>query len=67
MVPIGDLVDSVSLGLVRNKSEQDPKRAIPYIKMNNITSDGALDLGDLVYVRSLEIPVASRLPPRRRV
>ena len=50
MVAIGDLVDSILLGLVRNKAEQNPKYKHPYIKMNNITSDGALDLTDLAFV-----------------
>jgi type I restriction enzyme M protein len=54
MVPIGELVDSILLGLVRNKAEQDPEWAIPYIKMNNITADGALDMTDLVYVNATE-------------
>lgn len=49
-VPIGDLVDSTLLGLVRNKAEQDPRHRHPYIKMNNITNDGALDLSDLAFV-----------------
>ena len=48
--PIGDLVKSIFLGLVKNKAEQDSRYANPYIKMNNITSDGALDLADLAYV-----------------
>ncbi|MBS3948725.1 MAG: N-6 DNA methylase [Dethiobacter sp.] len=50
MVPIGDLVESILLGLVRNKAEQDPRHKHPYIKMNNITNDGALDLTDLAFV-----------------
>lgn len=51
-VMIGDLVESILLGLVRNKAEQDSRFSIPYIKMNNITSDGALDLTDLTYVEA---------------
>ena len=50
IVPIGDLTESILLGLVRNKAEQDPKHPHPYVKMNNITSDGALDLTDLAFV-----------------
>ncbi|MEN9840281.1 MAG: hypothetical protein RL376_81 [Verrucomicrobiota bacterium] len=50
MVPIGELVESILLGLVRNKAEQDPKHRHPYVKMNNITNDGALDLTDLAFV-----------------
>jgi len=52
MVEIGDLVDSILLGLVRNKAEQDPRNKYPYIKMNNITNDGELDLTDLVFVEA---------------
>jgi type I restriction enzyme M protein len=50
IVPIGDLVESILLGLVRNKAEQDPKHPHPYVKMNNITNDGSLELTDLVFV-----------------
>ena len=50
LTPIANLVKSIFLGLVRNKAEQDSRYANPYIKMNNITSDGALDLTDLAYV-----------------
>lgn len=50
LVAIGDLVDSVLLGLVKNKAEQDSRHGVPYIKMNNITGDGSLNLADLAYV-----------------
>jgi type I restriction enzyme M protein len=50
LTPIGNLVESICLGLVKNKTEQDSKYIYPYIKMNNITNDGALDLTNLVYV-----------------
>lgn len=50
MVAIGDVAESTLLGLVRNKSEQDPNFIHPYIKMNNISIDGALNLSDLAFV-----------------
>ena len=52
MVPIGELVESILLGLVRNKAEQDPRHRHPYVKMNSITNDGALDLTDLAFVEA---------------
>ncbi len=52
MVCIGDLVDSILLGLVRNKGEQDPRHKHPYVKMSNISGDGALDLTDLAFVEA---------------
>jgi type I restriction enzyme M protein len=51
-VAIGDVAESTLLGLVRNKAEQDPKFAHPYIKMNNISVGGSLDLSDLAYVNA---------------
>ena len=51
-IPIGDIVDNVLTGLVRNKAEQDPTFSYPYIKMNNITSNGTLDLSDMAYINA---------------
>ncbi len=51
-IPIGDIVKNVLTGLVRNKAEQDPTFCYPYIKMNNITSNGTLDLSDMVYINA---------------
>src|SRR5487761_695256 len=51
-IRVGDLVESTLLGLVRNKAEQDPKHKHPYVKMNNITNEGALDLTDLAFVEA---------------
>lgn len=50
MVRIGDLVNMAGVGLVKSKGEQDPRLPYPYVKMNNITTDGRLDLTGLVYV-----------------
>lgn len=52
MEAIGNLVDSILLGVVRNKAEQDTKHPHPYIKMNNITNGGTLDLSDLAFVEA---------------
>ena len=49
-IPIGDLVDSALTGLVRSKAEQSSSFSYKYIKMNNITSDGALDMSNISYV-----------------
>ena len=49
-VRVGDLVESVLIGLGRSRGEQDPKHPHPYIKMNNITADFTMDLSDLVHV-----------------
>ena len=51
-IPIGNIVDNVLTGLVRNKAEQDPTFSYPYIKMNNITSNGTLDLSDMAYINA---------------
>jgi type I restriction enzyme, S subunit len=37
-------------GLVRNRDEQVERLPFRYVKMNNITSDGRLDLKDITYV-----------------
>ena len=50
MVEIGEIVDNILIGLVRNKAEQDPGFYYPYIKMNNITSSGTLVFEDMTYV-----------------
>ena len=52
LIPIGDIVENILTGLVRNKVEQDPTFCYPYIKMNNITSNGTLDLSDMVYINA---------------
>jgi type I restriction enzyme M protein len=52
LTAIADVAESTLLGVVRNKGEQHPEHPVPYIKMNNITADGRLELGDLVYVEA---------------
>ena len=51
-VKIGDLVENVLIGLVRSKADQNPEFPYKYIKMNNITRNGTLDLTDLSFVNA---------------
>lgn len=46
----GELVADARLGLVRSKKEQGNNKQYKYLKMNNITSDGRVDLSDIVFV-----------------
>ncbi len=43
-VKMGEAVKETKLGLVKSKKEQNKKYSYPYIKMNNITVNGYLDL-----------------------
>ena len=52
MVAIGDLVEDVLIGLGRSKAEQRPEFPYKYIKMNNITRNGKLELTDLSSVNA---------------
>jgi type I restriction enzyme M protein len=49
-----NVAQSTQLGLTRNKAEQHPDYEHAYIKMNNISFDGTLDLSDLVRVQATE-------------
>ena len=46
----GNLIDDVKLGLVRSRKEQFTQEKYFYLKMNNITADGFVDLSGMVYV-----------------
>ncbi|MBP8810697.1 MAG: restriction endonuclease subunit S [Kofleriaceae bacterium] len=48
--PFAELVSESLLGLVRAAAEQGPDRAHPYVRMNAIRPDGALDLTNLTRV-----------------
>ena len=48
--PFSTIVNNSKLGLVKSKIEQSYNKKYPYLKMNNITSFGAIDLSDLIYV-----------------
>jgi len=52
--PFIDFVIDIKLGLVKSKSEQAIDKPYPYIKMNNITIDGYLDLDNMVFVDANE-------------
>ena len=49
-----DLIDDVRLGLVKSKLEQSYDRMFPYLKMNNITTGGGIDLSDLIHVNATD-------------
>jgi type I restriction enzyme S subunit len=49
---LGDLVESNVVGLVRNKKQQSSDFSIPYLKMNNITSNNQLDLSDVTFINA---------------
>ncbi|WP_338705253.1 restriction endonuclease subunit S [Priestia aryabhattai] len=49
-VRFGCLIKESKLGLVRSSKEQAIDKQFPYLKMNNITIDGRLDLSNLVRV-----------------
>lgn len=44
------LIDNTLLGLVRSSAEQDPSKPVPYLKMNNITRDGRINLAEVARV-----------------
>lgn len=50
----GVLTSDVRLGLVRSKAEQSYENLYPYLKMNNITSDGTFDIKDIICVDATE-------------
>ena len=53
-VKLGDVSTMRQIGLVRSISEQGDDRRIPYLKMNNITSDGKIDVSDSTKVDTSE-------------
>ena len=54
MIEIGQLILSSKLGLVRSAKDQNDSQRISYIKMNNITYKGDLDLNKVVKVKANE-------------
>jgi len=54
IIELGNLFMETKLGLVKDKSKQSKKYPNPYIKMNNISYDGDLDLLNIVYVEATE-------------
>ncbi len=55
----GELIEEVKLGLIRSKSEQSASAKYGYLKMNNIASDGALDLSNLLRVNATQEEASS--------
>ncbi len=56
-IQFGDLTSDIRLGLVRSKVEQNYENQYPYLKMNNITSDGTIDIADIVCIDATEAEV----------
>ena len=52
MVKLGELVENVLIGLVRSKADQNPTFPYKYLKMNNITRKGTLELEKISYVNA---------------
>ncbi len=53
-IQFSELTSDVRLGLVRSKAEQSYESLHPYLKMNNITSDGTIDIADIVNIDATE-------------
>ena len=47
-----EIVDTNVIGLVKGTKDQSSSFEYPYIKMNNITNEGKLDVKDLVFVEA---------------
>lgn len=54
MEKFGEITSEVRLGLVKGKVDQAYDKQYPYLKMNNITVDGRVDIEDLVCVDASE-------------
>lgn len=52
LVRFGDLIADTLLGLVRSINQQSDTKGTAYLKMNNLVSDGSLDLKRMVYVKT---------------
>ncbi len=47
-----EIIDTNVIGLVKSTKEQSSSFEYPYIKMNNVTTEGKLDINDLVFVEA---------------
>lgn len=47
-----EIIEDKLIGLVRNTKQQSPEFKFDYLKMNNITNEGNLDLNDLIKVNA---------------
>ncbi|PIT94695.1 hypothetical protein COT98_02460 [Candidatus Falkowbacteria bacterium CG10_big_fil_rev_8_21_14_0_10_39_9] len=54
IVELGNLFSETKLGLVKDKSMQADIFPYPYIKMENITEDGNLELSSVVHVEAIK-------------
>lgn len=54
MEKFGEITSEVRLGLVKGKVDQAYDKQYPYLKMNNITVDGRVDIEDMVCVDASE-------------
>jgi len=52
IIELGNLFSETKLGLVKDKSMQDDLFPYPYIKMENITMDGNLELNSVAHVEA---------------
>lgn len=52
IVELGNLFSETKLGLVKDKSKQSDNYPYPYIKMDNISLEGFLDLSKVVHVEA---------------
>ena len=63
-VPLEEIVRETKLGLVRGSQEFGPEFPIPYVRMNAITRNGELELGNVQRTHATEAEVeAYRLEP----
>ncbi len=63
-VPLEEIVRETKLGLVRSSQEFGPEFPIPYVRMNAITRNGELELGNVQRTHATEAEVeAYRLEP----
>lgn len=63
-VPLEEIVRETKLGLVRGSQEFGPEFPIPYVRMNAITRNGELELGNVQRTNATEAEIdAYRLEP----
>ena len=64
IVPLEEIVKETKLGLVRGSQEFGPEFEIPYVRMNAVTRNGELELGNVQRTHATEAEIeAYRLEP----
>jgi type I restriction enzyme S subunit len=64
IVPLEEIVKETKLGLVRGSQEFGPEFEIPYVRMNALTRNGELELGNVQRTHATEAEIeAYRLEP----